>query len=137
MPKLSVEGPVAVGREGVEGDRHRNLKYHGGPNKAVLMIAAEAVEGLAARGYPVYPGALGENFTVAGIDPALWESGQRYRIGDEVTIELTTPREPCANLNVYGKAIRGELDGGLGGYYARVLQTGMVAVGDTVAKLES
>jgi len=142
MPKRAVAGPVAIGREGVEGDRHLNPKYHGGPDKAVLMIAEELVESLASRGFPVYAGALGENFTVRGFDPNLWRAGQRYRVGNDVVIELTTLRQPCLNLNVYGPEIKAELydaqckkddvdspKWALGGFYARVIRPGITIAG--------
>ena len=139
LPKLAVSGPVMLTATGVEGDRQRNLRYHGGPNKAVLMISAELVDTLKARGYPIYYGALGENLTVLGLDPHLWRRRQRYRIGQDATIELTTLREPCGNLNVYGPPIKDELyddqcDAGdiesahwaYGGFYARIIRPGLL-----------
>jgi MOSC domain-containing protein YiiM len=145
LPKLAVAGPVMVTETGVEGDRQSNLRHHGGPFKAVLMIAAEAIDDLAARGFTVYPGALGENFTVAGLDPAMWRSGQQYRIGADAVIELTTLREPCSNLFSYGRYIGEELydarckDGDItsphwarGGFYARVVHGGVIAAGSPV-----
>src|SRR3954453_4989517 len=90
MPKRSTGGPVMLYGLGVEGDRQGNPKYHGGPDKAVLMVAAEFIDDLIARGYPVYYGALGENLTVSGLDPGAWRAGQQYRIGDDALIELTT-----------------------------------------------
>jgi len=95
LPKRAIPQPVMMDATGVEGDRHRDLRYHGGPNKAVLMIAAELIDALAARGYPIYYGALGENLTVTDSDPHLWRSGQRYRIGEDAVIELTKIRTPC------------------------------------------
>ena len=41
---------------------------HGGPRQAVLLIDADTVDELVARGYPVGYGALGENLTTSGID---------------------------------------------------------------------
>ena len=149
LPKRAVAGPVMVGREGVEGDRHRNRRVHGGPDKAVLMIAGEFVDGLAARGFPVCAGALGENFTVSGLDPHMWRAGQRYRVGQDAVIELTKLRTPCANLNAYGPATKAELYDAAckagditspcwanGGFYARVIRPGMIQAGDAVV-LES
>ena len=145
MPKRAVAGPVTVGREGVEGDRHFNPRVHGGPDKAVLMIAEEAVERLKALGFPVYWGALGENFTVSGLDPHRWRAGQRYRVGTDVVIELTTLREPCRNLDVYGASIKAEVSDAackkgdpdspkwaLGGFYARVIREGIAVEGAPV-----
>ncbi len=133
----------------VEGDRCRNTFVHGGPMKAVLMVAAELIDELAARGFPVFYGAIGENFTVSGLDPHLWRSGQRYRVGSDALIELTRLRTPCGNLDVYGPPIADELYDSLcragdtgsphwahGGFYARIIQPGMIQAGDPVV-LES
>jgi MOSC domain-containing protein YiiM len=149
MPKRAIAGPAMVGHEGVEGDRHFNTLVHGGPNKAVLMIASEFLEAMAARGIPVCAGALGENLTVAGMDPHLWRSGQRYRVGGDVVIELTKLRTPCSNLDVYGQEIKDEMydarchKGDVespkwahGGFYARVIRPGLAMAGDPVV-LES
>jgi MOSC domain-containing protein YiiM len=143
--KLPVATPVTVSESGVEGDRQRDLHHHGGRFKAVLMISAEVIEDLAARGFPVYAGALGENLTVAGLDPALWRRGQQYRIGTDVVIELTTLREPCSNLFSYGRYIGAELydaqcavgdftspHWARGGFYARVLHGGLLSAGAPV-----
>ena len=75
----------------------------------------------------------------------MWRTGQRYRIGREAVIELTTLRTPCRNLDVYGPAIKSELydaqckAGDImsahwahGGFYARVVQPGMIQAGDAV-----
>ena len=149
LPKRAVALPVMVDAVGVEGDRHRNLKYHGGPDKAVLMVAAEFIDEMKVRGFPVFYGAIGENLTVAGLDPHQWRAGQRYRVGEDVVIELTTLRTPCANLHPYGKAIKAEMydaqcEAGEvtsphwahGGFYARVIHGGLLTEGAPVT-LES
>ena len=130
---------------GVEGDRQRNLKVHGGPNKAVLMVSAEFLDELAGIGYPVVYGSLGENLTVAGLDRTLWRQGQLYRVGPDAVIELTTLRSPCLNLDVFGPAIKRELydlhcragdvtspNWAKGGFYARVVRSGLVMEGAAV-----
>jgi MOSC domain-containing protein YiiM len=149
LPKRAVSGVVALSSDGVEGDWQRNREVHGGPDKAVLMLAIEVVRDLAAKGFPVAAGSLGENLTVEGLDPSLWRHGQRYRIGATAVIELTKLRQPCVNLNRYGPAIKQEIydlrckDGDYtspywarGGFYARVIQIGLVAAGVPVV-LES
>src|SRR6185312_1629073 len=68
LPKRGVAGPVMLTEISIEGDRCRNRRVHGGPQQAVLMLAAEVIDGLAAQGYPVFYGALGENLTVSGLD---------------------------------------------------------------------
>jgi len=149
LPKWAITGPVMLYEDRVEGDRWRNLAFHGGPKKAVLMAASELIDNLAARGFPVCYGAIGENLTVAGLDPHRWRAGQRYRIGPDALIELTTLRTPCGNLDVYGPAIKSELYDAAckagditsphwahGGFYARVVEPGMIQSGDVVV-LES
>jgi MOSC domain-containing protein YiiM len=124
---------------GVEGDWQCNRKYHGGPAKAVLMVSAELIDCLQARGFPIFYGALGENLTVFGLDPHTWRAGQRYGVGNGAVIELTTLRTPCVSLNVYGAPIKRELYDAQckagdfaserwahGGFYARVVRSGLI-----------
>ena len=142
LPKRAIAGPVMLNSKGVEGDWQRNLEVHGGPDRAALTISAELIDSLAARGFPLFYGALGENFTVSGFDPHLWRAGQRYRIGADAVIEFTTLRAPCANLNPYGPGIHAELydlqckSGDVaaahwahGGFYARVIHPGLISAG--------
>ena len=145
LPKRAIAAPVMLGSLGIEGDRHRNMKVHGGPDKAVLMIAAEFVDRLGAMGYPVVYGSLGENLTVSSLDPHLWRQGQQYRVGEDAIIELTNLRTPCANLDAFGPSIKAELYDARckardiastkwahGGFYARVLRPGLLAAGAPV-----
>lgn len=145
LPKQAVAAPVMLNSLGIEGDRQLNRKYHGGPDKAVLMISAELIDQLGGMGYPVVYGSLGENLTVSSLDPHLWREGQRYRVGEDAVIELTTLRTPCANLDAFGPAIKKELydarcrarDVGSskwahGGFYARVVRPGLLAQGAPV-----
>ncbi len=147
VPKRPVVQSVATPL-GLEGDVCAHPEIHGGPRQAVLLIAAEAIEELIARGYPLFFGALGENFTTRGLDRRLLRLGQRFRLGGAV-IELTKVRAPCSTLDVYGTTIQREIYDqavkagnfasprwGMSGFYAAVIQPGPVHVGDPIA-LES
>jgi MOSC domain-containing protein YiiM len=149
LPKLPVEGILKITAEGLEGDWQRNRKYHGGPDKAVLMIAAEAVDELASQGFKVTYGSLGENLTVRGLDRRSWRSGQRYRVGEGCVIELTTQRVPCTNLDPYGPGVQKAMYDAAckandhasarwanGGFYARVIRQGVVFAGSAVELIE-
>jgi MOSC domain-containing protein YiiM len=133
---------------GLEGDFHAHPEVHGGPRQAVLLMTAETIDELAALGYPVYYGAMGENLTTRGIDRRLLRAGQRFRAGSAV-IELTRVRVPCAQQNVFGPGIQREIydeqvnAGNVAsprwaksGFYAAVVIPGLVRVGDEIA-LES
>ena len=139
--------PIAQGRIGaigLEGDAQAHPQIHGGPRKAVLVIAAEVVDELAARGYPVFYGALGENLTMRGLDVRGLRIGDRLRAGGAI-IEITQVRVPCGQLDVYGESLKGDLydarvkagDGGSprwgrSGFYTSVVEAGAVATGDII-----
>ena len=135
---------------GVDGDLHNHPQFHGGPRKAILIIASEVIDELARRGYPVFYGALGENLTTRGFDIRDVRIGDTVRAGGAM-LEVTAARVPCDQLDVYGPAIKQEiydkqvkagnpssLRWGMSGWYCSVLQPGPVGPGDpieTLAKL--
>ena len=93
---------------GLEGDAWAHRQIHGGPDQRVLIVAAEAVDDLAALGFPVFYGALGENLTVRGVPLQSLRAGQTWRAGDAI-LELTKIRVPCSALDVYGPEIRQQI----------------------------
>jgi MOSC domain-containing protein YiiM len=131
VPKLPVE-QARVSRLGIDGDKHL-YRFHGGPQKALMLMAAEFIDILAAEGYSVYYGAMGENLTVRGLPYHHWCPGQRYRAGTAL-IEFTEPRVPCAKLRPYGKGIEKRIRRAPGesGFYASVLEDGVIRPGDTI-----
>ena len=147
MPKRAIpQGDI--GPLGIAGDACAHPEIHGGPQQAILVISSEAIAELTALGYPLYPGALGENITTVGVDRAQWRSGQRWRIGQAI-VEFTTVRAPCSQLSVYGPGIQkaiydAKVDAGdpssprwaLGGFYASVVQPGPVRPGDPISLLD-
>lgn len=147
VPKYPVmSGQVTV--NGIAGDRQAHPGIHGGPRQAVLLITSEGLDELKRLGYPLYPGALGENITTQGLDRRAMRLGQRYRVG-EVILEITKMRQPCDQLSPYGDGIQaavfdtsikaGNTESprwGLAGFYARVIQPGTIHPGDAVFPLE-
>ena len=147
VPKLPLP-EVIVTPLGIQGDAHAHPEVHGGPRQALLWITAEGIDELVKLGYPLYPGALGENVTTQGFDRRTWRIGQRYRLGS-VVIELTKMREPCNTLTRYGVGIQAAVcdaqvkaknpaspKWGLAGIYAAVVQPGTLRVGDPVTLLD-
>jgi MOSC domain-containing protein YiiM len=128
---------------GIVGDAWR-YPFHGGWRRAILLVTLEGIEELASRGYALFPGALGENLTTRGLDRRELRLGQRLRVGG-AAIELTQIRTPCATLDVYGTGLQAStFDAqvqardptsprwGLSGFYASVIQPGIIRPGDTV-----
>ena len=132
---------------GLAGDGHAHPNIHGGPRKALLLITSEGLEELKAAGFPLYNGALGENITTQGLDRRDVRIGQRYRIG-HVVIEIVKVRAPCETLNPYGPGIQkavydndvkasdpSSTRWGLSGFYASIVQTGVIRPGDAITLL--
>src|SRR5215472_3088869 len=142
LPKLPIAEGL-LGPLGIEGDSHAHPQIHGGPERALLLITLEGIEELVKRGYPLYPGAMGENLTTRGLDRRELRIGQQLRAGAAM-IEITRLRGPCSALDVYGPDIKNEIYGkapqneklpawwGLSGFYARVLQPGLVRTNDII-----
>jgi MOSC domain-containing protein YiiM len=144
LPKRPV-AQARIGRAGLEGDAQAHPEIHGGPRKAVLLIAAEVVDGLVARGYPVFYGALGENLTTRGLNVRELKTGDRLRAGG-TTLEISRARKPCGQLDIYGDSLKADLYDaeaeagnsvsprwGWGGFYLSVVEEGVVAPGDIIA----
>lgn len=147
VPKLAIEEGV-ITPLGIQGDRQAHPQIHGGPRQAVLVVSAEGVDDLATLGFPVTYGSLGENITTRGLDRRFWRTGQRWRVGSAV-IEFTKLRQPCDQLSVYGDGIQRAVYDvrvhagdplsprwALGGFYASVVQPGVVRAGDPITLLD-
>lgn len=137
VPKHPVPS-AHIHSEGVSGDRQRDLRFHGGPQRAVSLYSAEQIAALQAEGHPIRPGSTGENLTVSGL---AWERlavGTRLRIGAELALEITGYAAPCDNIadsfaDGGFKRISQKVHPGWSRLYARVLQPGAVHTGDSVA----
>jgi MOSC domain-containing protein YiiM len=139
VPKVPV-AEAHMGRLGLDGDAHDHASVHGGPHRAVCLLALEAIERVQADGHPdVVPGAVGENLTTSGIELALLPVGTRLAIGgaDGPLLEIAAPANPC-------DVIKGAFTGGKSGrisillhpadsrMYARVLREGPVRPDDPI-----
>lgn len=136
VPKRAVH-EAHVGREGLSGDSVNHPKVHGGPERAVCLFPLELIRALQAEGHPVFPGAVGENLTVAGLDwPSLTEEAV-LAIGDEVRLQLTKRVEPCNTIagafaDGQFKRIKPDRAPDQTRWYARVLTEGTVRPGDEI-----
>jgi MOSC domain-containing protein YiiM len=133
LPKRMVP-QLTITPAGVEGDfnRWRTEEADGDPDQAVLLLAQEILAQLRAEGWPVQPGQLGENLTVADLPADALQPGTRVHVG-EVVLEVSKPCNPCTVL--YGLPYVGTDRGpaflrtlqGRRGWFARVLQGGTVS----------
>jgi len=136
VPKHPVLEAV-IATTGVVGDRQENLKFHGGPDRALCLYSQELIERLQDEGHAIEAGSSGENLTLAGLD---WEKlmpGDQLQVGPEVQIEImsyTTPCEKNARWFRDGdyKRVSHKRNPGWSRLYAKVLREGLVRPGDAV-----
>jgi MOSC domain-containing protein YiiM len=130
--KHPVEGPVAARGVNLAGDDQADRTVHGGPDKAIYAYASEDSAWWEAQlGREVGPGAFGENLTVAGLDLAAMEVGQRWRVGT-VELEISQPRLPCFKLGLrFGdpRMLKAFAKAGRTGTYLRIVQEGVLEAG--------
>lgn len=140
VPKTRVT-EARITRLGVEGDGHRPVPYHGGPQRAVCLYAAEAIAALQAEGHSIAPGTLGENVTVQGIPWHEVTPGRRLRLAEHVLLEITGYTTPCRTImrafkdGAYGRVSQSRHPG-WSRVYARVLDEGVITTGDCVRLVE-
>jgi len=136
VPKRPVPS-AAVTRERIEGDDWNDLRYHGGPDRAVSLFSLEVIERLRAEGHPISPGGAGENVTVEGLDWRLAIPGARLVFDAGVVLEVVSYCVPCGTIrgSFLGGKIRRidqEDNPGESRVYARVLTEGRLAAGEAV-----
>ena len=100
---------------GVAGDAHRGVTVKhrsrvardpSQPNLRQLhLIHAELFDELAAQGFEIGPGQMGENVTTRGLDLLGLPVGTRLRLGSAAVVELTGLRNPCAQLDGIAKGL--------------------------------
>jgi len=112
---------------GIDGDRKG-----GHPNRNLNVMDHEMLDRLAAEGYPTGPGVLGENLIVAGVNLGAQPEGTRVRVGLEAVIEVVRLREPCYKLTALDPRMPDAVIDRVG-VMARVIESGVIRVGDAVA----
>jgi MOSC domain-containing protein YiiM len=130
-----------VSQNGVDGDRQRNLKVHGGPDRAVCLFSLDLIERMQDEGHSIDAGSSGENLTLAGLTWNELMPGTRLSIGPDIQLEVSSYCAPC-ELNARwfrdGDIMRisQRSNPGWSRLYARVLRTGVVRPGDVVEVLK-
>jgi MOSC domain-containing protein YiiM len=117
------ERAVAVAGHGFEGCAHANP-----PTREVLFASKEHLDTLS-----LDPGVIRENITVDGADVQGWPVGSQVRVG-EALFEITMVCDPCERMEQLRDGLRAELEGRRG-MLARVVEGGVVSLGDPVALL--
>ena len=132
---------VTLNALGPIGDEVGDKTHHGGIDKAVFFNGQKTLEKLTALLGLEYDylqdSRFGENFVVSELDEENVCVGDQFRIG-EVLVEVCQPRKPCNTLSkntVNNDTRKVVVEQSLVGWYARVLQTGVIHQGDRLILL--
>ncbi|MFH8607689.1 MOSC domain-containing protein [Streptomyces sp. NPDC018029] len=134
--RVAAPGAKGVGGSGVEGDEISDLRHHGGDDQAVYAYAREdldAWERTLGRALP--DGSFGENLTTSGVDVNGAKIGERWRIGADLVLEVTSGRIPCRTFQGHlGEKgwIKRFTEGDAPGAYLRVIEPGEIRAGDRI-----
>lgn len=133
--KLPASGAVRLAALGLEGDAVCDSKNHGGVDQAVYVYGMPDYAWWSNElGRDLLPGTFGENLTISGLESAKLLVGDRLR-ADEVILEVTAPRIPCATLAArmgdpqFVKRFR---QAERPGVYCRVIREGAIHAGETI-----
>lgn len=132
--KEPVEGPVAVGPEGLAGDEQADRVHHGGPEKSVYAYGEEDLAWWRTQPGELDDQVFGQNLTTVGRDLRAALIGERWHVGTAV-LEVVQPRIPCFKLGLragdptmprrFVAAVRP-------GVYLRVVTPGTLRAGDPI-----
>ncbi|GHH13545.1 sulfurase [Streptomyces lanatus] len=134
--RLAAPGPKGVGGSGVAGDDVCSLRHHGGDDQAVYAVAREDLDDWERElGRPLANGGFGENLTTLGLDVSGALIGERWRIGSQVVLEVTSGRIPCRTFQGHvgeQRWVKRFTERGAPGAYLRVIEPGEIRAGDAV-----
>jgi len=135
--RLRAPGPKHGGLgSGLVDDFIGDVQHHGGDRQAVYAFAREELDRWAHRLEREIPdGLFGENLTTTGIDVDAAGVGDRWAVGDEVVLEVTGPRIPCATFAVrmgHRGWLRTFAQVARSGAYLAIISGGTVRPGDPI-----
>lgn len=140
--KRPVDGPVTVGQLGLHGDEQADLRVHGGLDKAIHHYPRDHYAGwiasLGARPPLDASGAFGENISTSGWTEVDVCIGDRFRLGTAL-VEIAQGRQPCWKQAAFlgdPQVVATMVATGRTGWYYRVIEQGVVRVGDGLSLQE-
>ncbi|MDX3261528.1 MOSC domain-containing protein [Streptomyces sp. MI02-2A] len=134
--RVTAPGPKGTGASGLAGDAVCDLRHHGGDDQAVYAFAREDLDAWERElGRPLPNGSFGENLTTEGLDVSGALIGERWRVGSELVLEVTSGRIPCRTFQGHlGERgwVRRFTHRGAPGAYLRVIEPGETRTGDPI-----
>lgn len=134
VPKQAISF-ATVTRNGLEGDAHQNTHHHGGEERALCLYSLEKILALQMEGHPIFPGSVGENLTLWGVNWDQLQAGTILRFEGGLEVVLTKPVKPCQTIaasfrNGAIQRILHDQFPGWSRWYGKVLKEGVVRTGE-------
>jgi len=132
--RVAAPGPKGVAGSGLTGDAVCDRRHHGGDDQAVYAVAREDLDDWERElGRTLPSGSFGENLTTQGIDVSGALIGERWRVGSDLVLEVTSGRIPCRTFQEHvGEQgwVKRFTRKGAPGAYLRVVEPGEISSGD-------
>ncbi|MEV8632770.1 MOSC domain-containing protein [Streptosporangium sp. NPDC051023] len=129
-------GPTGTVGSGVVGDAIGDLRDHGGDDQAVYAFTREDLDSWEEKlGRALPNGVFGENLTTSGLDVSGALIGERWRVGADLVLEVTSARIPCRTFAGWlGEKgwVRRFTQAARPGAYLRVVEPGEIEAGDGI-----
>lgn len=137
------QGPVKLVKAGLVGDE-RQFPPHRSPDNALFQYDPRHYDYWRktlppGREHICKVGAFGENLSMAHLSEDNVCVGDKFRLGPEVVVQVTMPRQPCYKLNhrfEYKPMSSLTQSAGYTGWYYRVLEEGCIQEGDEMVLVE-
>ncbi len=127
-----------IAGEGVQGDAHRGVtvrhQYYvrrdpSRPNLCqVHLFASEMLDELAAQGFPLLPGEIGENILTHGIDLLALPQQTRLHLGAMAVVEITGLRTPCSQIDAHRPGLQDRVWGKRDATGTRARRAGVMSI---------
>lgn len=124
--RVDLDQAQLIAGYGIEGDRKG-----GHPDRQLNLMSYETLTNLRVQGFYTEPGQMGEQIVVHQMDVDNLVAGARLKLGAEAIIEVVGPRNGCQRFSqIQGKPL--DKVKGMMGVMARVVQGGLIRIGDPV-----
>src|SRR5712692_4406645 len=114
---------VQITPQGFDGDRHTGNSRR----RQILLLSGSLLDE-----FNLNPGDLHENAVIDGIDVMSLQEGQLLRLGSAL-VAVTIPCEPCVQMDRLRSGLQEQLKDRRG-IFVKVLEPGIVRVGDTLCE---
>lgn len=128
--RISTARVELIAGHGIDGDK----KAGKNPERHLNIMSREVLDQLAAEGFDVAPGHMGEQIVVSGLDVNTLQAGDLIHLGNGAVAKVSKPRTGCEKFKTVQGHDPKEAAGRLG-VMATVVASGSISVGDPVRAL--